>query len=291
MLSASSRAVCLALNSLWNTTPITTEKRDAARATSRACTWMRHRLSASRCHRRPASCHAGRVAAVDSRDASVISRLPLRPSRAGTRMNSSLISVNSGQCCTTSRKMPAATIPNPATNRDGNVCTANEHMNDANDAGGFATTIGGVLARLPPCQEALPPPLETSTSSMASAPSGGPRSFEGDVGVGNRPLSASAASSGAIDPGSGDPMVVVDGPLLTRVGKSCQRPRVALCATVTMMMQPCLRLADSASGLAQAIPRHASAATFPEMSPRFTPPAANRTALLTRCCGLEAAVR
>lgn len=39
------------------------------------------------------------LTAVDSLEASVISRLPLSPSRAGTRMNTSETSVNTVQCC------------------------------------------------------------------------------------------------------------------------------------------------------------------------------------------------
>lgn len=42
--------------------------------------------------------HKG-LTAVDSREASVISRLPLRPSSAGTRMNTSVTSLKTGQCC------------------------------------------------------------------------------------------------------------------------------------------------------------------------------------------------
>lgn len=43
--------------------------------------------------------HTKGLTAVDSLEASVISRLPLRPSSAGTRMNTSVTSLNTGQCC------------------------------------------------------------------------------------------------------------------------------------------------------------------------------------------------
>lgn len=39
------------------------------------------------------------LTAVDSLEARVISRLPLRPSRAGTRMKTSVTSLNTDQCC------------------------------------------------------------------------------------------------------------------------------------------------------------------------------------------------
>ncbi len=51
---------------------------------------------------------------VESLEASVISRFPLSPKSAGTRMKSSLISLKTVQCCTVSNTMPAPTIPRPA---------------------------------------------------------------------------------------------------------------------------------------------------------------------------------
>lgn len=51
---------------------------------------------------------------VESREASVISRLPFRPSRAGTSTMISVSSVYNGQDCTASKSIPAATIPKPA---------------------------------------------------------------------------------------------------------------------------------------------------------------------------------
>ena len=51
-----------------------------------------------------------RLAAVERREASVISRLPFRPSRAGTRMKISEISTNTGQCCTVSSTENKAAI-------------------------------------------------------------------------------------------------------------------------------------------------------------------------------------
>ena len=44
------------------------------------------------------------LTAVDSRDASVISRLPFSPSRAGTRINNSPTLVYTSQCCRETRK-------------------------------------------------------------------------------------------------------------------------------------------------------------------------------------------
>ena len=38
------------------------------------------------------------LTAVESRDASVISRFPFRPTRGGTNVNRSLTSINTGQC-------------------------------------------------------------------------------------------------------------------------------------------------------------------------------------------------
>lgn len=51
---------------------------------------------------------------VESREASVISRLPLRPSRAGTNTIISVNSVYNGQAWTASKSIPAPTIPKPA---------------------------------------------------------------------------------------------------------------------------------------------------------------------------------
>ena len=47
----------------------------------------------------PGSSMRPRLAWVLSREARVISRFPFRPSRAGTRMNTSVTSVNTRQCC------------------------------------------------------------------------------------------------------------------------------------------------------------------------------------------------
>jgi len=52
-----------------------------------------------------------RFAAVESLDAKVISRFPLSPSKAGTRMKSSGHARKTSQCWTWSRSSPAITIP------------------------------------------------------------------------------------------------------------------------------------------------------------------------------------
>ena len=59
---------------------------------------------------------------VESLDAKVISRLPLRPSKAGTRIKSSLTVSKTGQCCTMSKTSPAPTIPRPATRKGNKIC-------------------------------------------------------------------------------------------------------------------------------------------------------------------------
>uniref|UniRef100_A0A2M4DNR8 Putative secreted protein n=1 Tax=Anopheles darlingi TaxID=43151 RepID=A0A2M4DNR8_ANODA len=55
-----------------------------------------------------------RFAWVESRDARHMSRLPFRPSRAGTRMNSSVTCLNTFQCSTRPSMMPAPMVPIPA---------------------------------------------------------------------------------------------------------------------------------------------------------------------------------
>lgn len=59
---------------------------------------------------------------VDRRAARVISKLPLRPRRAGTRMKSWLTSTKTGQCWTMSSTMPAPTMPRPATEKGSSTC-------------------------------------------------------------------------------------------------------------------------------------------------------------------------
>jgi hypothetical protein len=61
-------------------------------------TWMSARLFRIISQRRAGMENSPRLAAVERRDAIVISRFPLRPSSAGTRMNSSLISMKRSQC-------------------------------------------------------------------------------------------------------------------------------------------------------------------------------------------------
>ena len=62
-----------------------------------------------------------RLAAVERREASVISRLPLRPSSAGTMMITPT-SEKTGQYCTTLSTSPAATMPSPAMMKVGKTC-------------------------------------------------------------------------------------------------------------------------------------------------------------------------
>lgn len=61
---------------------------------------------------RPLSLIVTCLTAVDSLEASVISRLPLRPSSAGTRMNTSVTFLNTGQCC---KDVQAASEPHDST--------------------------------------------------------------------------------------------------------------------------------------------------------------------------------
>ena len=60
------------------------------------------------------------LAWVDRREARVISRLPLRPSSAGTMMNSSVIWTNTSQCCGNTRKQSG--------HHDEQLCNLNEHV-------------------------------------------------------------------------------------------------------------------------------------------------------------------
>mmetsp|Transcript_59695 Transcript_59695/g.134545 ORF Transcript_59695/g.134545 Transcript_59695/m.134545 type:complete len:223 (+) Transcript_59695:775-1443(+) len=65
-----------------------------------------------------------RLACVERREASVISRLPFRPSNAGTRMNISGISRKTSHSATPSSTTPALTIPKPASTNGKKICAA-----------------------------------------------------------------------------------------------------------------------------------------------------------------------
>lgn len=69
------------------------------KAATVACTWTRATFPITICTISRAEFILPRFAWVDSRDARHISRLPLRPSRAGTRMNNSEIWMKTFQCC------------------------------------------------------------------------------------------------------------------------------------------------------------------------------------------------
>mmetsp|Transcript_55192 Transcript_55192/g.118624 ORF Transcript_55192/g.118624 Transcript_55192/m.118624 type:complete len:443 (+) Transcript_55192:295-1623(+) len=64
------------------------------------------------------------LACVDKREANVISRLPFKPKRAGTKMRISRTSTKTSHRCTRPSRSPAATMPSPATRNGGKTCSA-----------------------------------------------------------------------------------------------------------------------------------------------------------------------
>lgn len=99
MAAAMMRSASRTLNSPLKMAPMMKLKMDAASATTMACTCTSMRLATTMDQRPALSSSWPLCAAVDSREASTISKLPLRPSSAGAKMNSSEMSTKSGQCC------------------------------------------------------------------------------------------------------------------------------------------------------------------------------------------------
>merc|ERR1719234_242214 len=97
--------------------------------------------------------------AVESLDARVISKLPFRPSKAGTITIIGFTCVKTGQACTRLSTSPAATIPRPATRKVGKICITRArlvHLLPVVVSSSEATLGTGDSAHVPPILQDLP---------------------------------------------------------------------------------------------------------------------------------------
>lgn len=91
--------------------PMTRAKTAASPPTTTPCIWTSAKLVLAISQALEDVSRWPRLAAVDSREAKVISRFPLSPRSAGTKMKSSSQSRKTFQCWTRSSKRPASTMP------------------------------------------------------------------------------------------------------------------------------------------------------------------------------------
>lgn len=184
-LLAHSRKACGMLKWPSGIQPKTTAAMDARKPTTVACTWIRaifpviirqSSLGVSICPM---------LAAVDSLDARVISKFPLSPSSAGTRMKTSVTFWKTSQCCTMSSTMPAATVPKPASRKGNSTCSPMEKEVSLSGEGGAGPrsvlTSSLSLLWLPFSSRAsssrIPLALARDSITTTSTPSG-PRNSE-----------------------------------------------------------------------------------------------------------------